>query len=132
MHLFNKLLKLDLRWESSVRNTLHLGQYGEAYYEAHPAKAAPEAVCFSASFDGKGVPKVKKPKVCPGNPKARRGKGEKPGTKQMATGSVTSGFEPKQHSVEAIADALMGVEKQQEKVKKKTKASAGPKRKWLA
>ncbi|MCB9041698.1 MAG: ISKra4 family transposase [Lewinellaceae bacterium] len=121
VHLFNKLLNLDLRWESSVRNTMHLGQYVEAYYKANPAKAESEEVCFSASFDGKGVPKVKKPKTCSGNPKARRGKGEKPGTKQMATVSVTSSFKPKQRSVEAIADALMGVENKQKKVKKKPK-----------
>jgi len=121
VHLFNKLLNLDLRWESSVRNTLHLGQYVEAYYEANPAKAEAEGVCFSASFDGKGVPKVKKPKACLGNPKARLGKGEKPGTKQMATVSVTSSFKPKQRSVEAIVDALMGVENKHKKVKKKPK-----------
>jgi len=127
VHLFNKLLNLDLRWESSVRNTLHLGQYVEAYYEANPAKAEPESVCFSASFDGKGVPKVKKPKACLGNPKARRGKGEKPGTKQMATVSVTSSFKPKQRSVETIVDALMGVENKHKKVKKQPKQEQGSK-----
>lgn len=37
----------------------------------------------------------------------------------MATVSVTSSFKPKQRSIEAIADALMGVENKQEKVKKK-------------
>lgn len=120
IHLLNKLLNLDLRWESSVRNTLHLGQYVEAYYKANPAQAEPEGMCFSASFDGKGVPKVKKPKACTGNPKARRGKGEKPGTKQMATVSVTSSFKPKQRRVEAIVDALMGVETKQEKGTKKS------------
>lgn len=127
VRLFNKLLNLDLRWEYSVRNTMHLGQYVEAYYEANPAKAEPEAVCFSASFDGKGVPKVKKAKARPGNPKARRGKGEKPGTKQMATVSVTSSFKPKQRSVEAIADALMGVEDEHKKIKRKPKQEQGPK-----
>lgn len=121
VHLFNKLLNLDLRWESSVRNTMHLGKYVEAYYEVSPAKAEPEAVCFSASFDGKGVPKVKTPEARAGNPKARRGKGEKPGTKQMATVSVTAAFKPKRRSVETIADALMGQENKPEKAKKKLK-----------
>ena len=80
VHLFNKLVNLDLRLASSVRNTMYLDQYLAAYYEASPAKAEAEAVCFSASFDGKGLPKVKKPKVSSGNLKARRGKGEKAGT----------------------------------------------------
>jgi hypothetical protein len=127
VHLFNKLLNLDLRWESSVRNTMQLGEYVEAYYEANPAKSEPAAVCFSASFDGKGVPKVKKPKACPGNPKARRGKGEKPGTKQMATVSVTSDFSPKQRSVETIVDALMGAENRPAKAKEKPKQEQGSK-----
>jgi len=119
--LFNKLLGLDLRWESSVRNAAHLGDQVEAYYQAHPSEVEVEAVCFSASFDGKGVPKVKKPKERPGNPKARLGKGEKAGKKQMATVSVTSSFKPKQRSVEAIVEALMGVENEHKKIKKEPK-----------
>ena len=112
VHLFNKLLGLDLRWESSARNAIGLGEYVEAYYESNQAEAQPEAVCFSASFDGKGVPKVKVPKAQDGNPKARRKKGEKNGTKQMATVSVTSSFEPKQRSVKAIVNGLLGQERQ--------------------
>ena len=112
VHLFNKLLGLDLRWESSARNAIRLGEHVEAYYKANQAEAQPEAVCFSASFDGKGVPKVKVPKAQDGNPKARRKKGEKNGTKQMATVSVTSSFEPKQRSVEAIVNGLLGQERQ--------------------
>jgi len=121
VHLFNKLLNLDLRWESSVRNAIRLGKKVEAYYKANKAKPAAEVVCFSTSFDGKGVPKVKTPKARSGNPKARRGKGEKPGTKQMATVSVTSTFKPKQRSVEAIVSTLMGEEKKPAKTKKKQK-----------
>ena len=111
--LLNKLLGLGLSWESSVRNATRLGKEVEAYYEANKAAPEPEAVCFSASFDGKGVPKVKAPQAREGNPKARKGKGEKNGTKQAATVSVTSSFKPKQRKVEAILNGLMGQEDKQ-------------------
>lgn len=124
--LFNRLLGLDLHWESSVRNASRLGKQVEAYYEANKAAPEPEAVCFSASFDGKGVPKVKTPQTRSGNPKARKGKGEKTGVKQSATVSVTSGFKPKQRNVEAILDGLMGQENQQIKTREKPKQPTEP------
>lgn len=53
----------------------------EAYYEACLVKVEFEVVCFSVFFDGKGVLKVKKFKVCLGNFKVCLGKGEKLGIK---------------------------------------------------
>jgi hypothetical protein len=104
----NKLLGLGLSGKSSERNASNLGTKIDAFYEALPVVKEEEHVCFSASFDGKGVPKVKKKVVkTDENPKKRLGKGEKRNVMQMATVSVTSSFTPKQRSRESIIRGLM-------------------------
>jgi hemerythrin len=122
--LLNKLLGLGLSGKASQRNTGHLGACVDAFYTDSEV-AAPLAVenkvtddqpivCFSASFDGKGVPKIKPAVTVAGeNPKKRLGRGEKRGVMEMATVSVTASFIPKKRDRERILDSLMGEMKQQ-------------------
>jgi hypothetical protein len=108
--VLNKLLDLGLSGKSSARNSEHIGKEVEDYYASKPVIPSLSAVCFSASFDGKGVPKIK-PKsenTVADNPKKRLGKGEKKGIMEMATVSVTSSFTPKKRSVDSIISSLMG------------------------
>lgn len=110
VRVLNKLLGLGLSGKSSERNACHLGPVVEAFYVSKEVARQEEAVCFSASFDGKGVPKIKSRSEQPaeGNPKKRLGKGEKKGVMEMATVSVTSSFTPKKRSAEHIIQGLMG------------------------
>jgi hypothetical protein len=103
------LLDLGLSGTASERNLSRLGQMVDEYYEEKQVPAPDGPVCFCASFDGKGVPKIK-PKD-KGSPKhmGRLGKGEKRGVKQMATVSVTSWFEPKKRDKKMIINGLMGL-----------------------
>ena len=90
-------MNLGLSDVGSQRNVNNLGAEVEKYYEQKPISrpVAVGPVCFSASFDGKGVPKIKP--LDKNEPKQlkRLGKGEKRGIKQMATVGVISYFEPK-------------------------------------
>lgn len=108
VRLLNKLLGLKLSGKSSERNSGHLGPLVGSFYESQAVEVEEGALCFSASFDGKGVPKIKKKKEQEGNPKKRLGKGEKQGVKQMATVSVTSCFVPKKRTRDSIIRSLMG------------------------
>ena len=117
VRVINKLLPLNLSGKSSERNANSLGNFIDDYYETRPVETEKTALCFSASFDGKGVPKIKKKP----NPKARRKKGEKPNVMQMATVSVTSCFEPKKQTVEGILNGLMGPDPSNLKVVKSSK-----------
>lgn len=58
----NSLLSLGLSDVGSERNINYLGEEVESYYEQKPPEKPQGPVCFSASFDGKGVPKIKR--VC--------------------------------------------------------------------
>jgi len=108
VNLLNKLLGLNLSGKMSERNVSHLGSYVDSYYTQNPVAISISPVCFSASFDGKGVPKIKNAIAKKGNPKSRLGKGEKRGTKEMATVSVISSFTPKNQCVSNIISTLMG------------------------
>lgn len=108
VRMLNKLLNLNLSGKTSARNADHLGSFADKYYEDKTVDMEEDALCFSASFDGKGVPKIKDAQQQQGNPKARKGKGEKDGTMQMATVSVSSRFKPKKRSAESIIRGLMG------------------------
>lgn len=117
VRLLNKLLGLGLSGKSSERNAWHLGPVVETFYSTKEVEKEHGAVCFSASFDGKGVPKIR-PKAGSGlgvNPKKRLGKGEKKGVMEMATVCVTSSFAPKKRSVDSILRSLMGCEAEPEK-----------------
>ncbi len=106
----NSLLDLGLTDVGSKRNVNCLGVEVDEYYEQKEIEKPIGAVCFSASFDGKGVPKIKPlDKTKPKEPK-RLGKGEKRGIKQMATVGVISYFEPKQREVDSIIRGLMEYE----------------------
>ena len=110
VRLLNDLLELGLSGKSSERNAGHLGPVVEFFYRSKEIGKEQEAVCFSASFDGKGVPKIKRKseQQVEDNPKKRLGKGEKKGVMEMATVSVTSSFAPKKRSVDSILGSLMG------------------------
>lgn len=103
----NSLLDLGLSGTASERNIERLGSKVESYYESKELEIQLSPVHFSASFDGKGVPKIKsKDKTKPREIK-RLGKGEKKGIKQMATVGVMSYFEPKQRTVDTVLRGLM-------------------------
>lgn len=104
----NKLLGLNLSGKSSERNAGRLGVEVENYYETKELLPRTDAVCFSATFDGKGVPKIKDAAKQEGNPKKKLGKGEKKGVMQMATVGVMSCFEPRQRTSNSIINTLMG------------------------
>ena len=107
VRMLNKLLNLNLSGKSSERNAEGLGTLVASYYENKEREVEEEAtMCFSASFDGKGVPKIKR-KEQQKNPGKRLKKGEKNGIKQMATVSVTSCFIPKERSKGSIIRGLM-------------------------
>ena len=78
-------MNLGLSDVGSQRNVNNLGAEVEKYYEQKPISrpVAVGPVCFSASFDGKGVPKIKP--LDKNEPKQlkRLGKGEKRGIKQI-------------------------------------------------
>ncbi len=131
VRVVNTLLELNISAKSSERNMSALGCLADAFYAEFPVEKEDIPVCFSASFDGKGVPKIKeKPKskakskrlktstksvsddsICPGstndNPKKRLGKGEKRNVMQMATVSVSSSFIPKVRTKENIIKTLI-------------------------
>lgn len=103
----NSLLNLGLSGTSSERTVNRLGENVSAFYKEKVVDKPKGPVCFCASFDGKGVPKIKpidktKPKEI-----KRLNKGEKRGVKQMATVGVVSYFEPKPREVSSIINGLM-------------------------
>lgn len=110
VRVINKLLNLGLSGKSSERNIGNIGILVDSYYDSKIVEKQDSAVCFSASFDGKGVPKIKDvlEKSTEVNPKKRLGKGEKKGIMEMATVNVTSWFVPKKRSIESILNGLMG------------------------
>lgn len=106
--ILNTLLDLGLSGTASERNLSRLGPMVDQYYEEKEVVAADGPVCFCASFDGKGVPKIK-PKDRDSSRKfSRLGKGEKRGIKQMATVGVMSWFEPMKRDKNTIIKGLMG------------------------
>jgi hypothetical protein len=127
VRVLNRLLDLKISAKHSERNMSKLGCLADAFYDDIPIEKESEPVCFSASFDGKGVPKIKEkiekktskkvataksdtdvsPSSTADNPKKRLGKGEKRNVMQMATVSVTSSFSPKARSKENIIKALI-------------------------
>lgn len=106
--IVNKLLGLKLSGKSSERNSGRLGAVIDMYYDEKKVEPRTDLVCFSATFDGKGVPKIKEAKTKEGNPKKRLGKGEKRGIMQMATVGVMSCFEPRKRTSTSIINTLMG------------------------
>jgi hypothetical protein len=105
----NKILGLGLSGKSSERNIGHFNDAVDEFYEAKQPQPSLVGSCFSLSFDGKGVPKIKEKEPTPDGslPKKRLGKGEKPNVMQMATVTVLSDFTPKPRSVENILNGLM-------------------------
>lgn len=108
VRLMNSLLNLNLSASGSERGIGRLGNLVEAYYTEKEVEAPEGLVHFSASFDGKGVPKRKSKQAQAGAKFARLGKGEKRGIKQMATVGVMSWFAPKERTVADVLRGLMG------------------------
>ena len=106
--LLNQLLGLNLTDPASERNVERLGNHVDAFYEAKPIEPVPDDDCFCVSFDGKGVPKIKPRDQDASQRFDRLGKGQKRGTKQMATVSVISHFKPRKRDKASIIRGLMG------------------------
>ena len=112
--VLDAVLDLGLSGTASERNVKRLGPVVDEFYEEKEILAAPKgAVCYCASFDGKGVPKIRAKDKDKPKPKTRLGKGEKRGIKQMATVTVTSYFEPRKRNKEMILAGLMGLGSQE-------------------
>jgi len=126
----NKLLDLGLSSTGSERNINHLGAQVEVYYQQKPKESLKTEVCFSASFDGKGVPKIKPRKVGHTKEIKRLGKGEKRGVKQMATVGVMSYFEPKTRSVASIIRGLMEYSSKKEKTDQQLQSKEKNDNRW--
>jgi hypothetical protein len=113
IHIVNQLLGLDLCASGSERNICSLGEKVEDFYATQAIEVQMEPVCYSATFDGKGVPKVTEKKVAEteGETKPRElkrmGRGEKRGYKQMATVGVISYFTPKKRSIPSVLRGLL-------------------------
>lgn len=111
VRVLNSLLGLNLSGTGAERCIGRLGEEVAEFYEQKSVVQPEGAVHFSASFDGKGVPKII---AIPANKgeqikgQQRLGKGEKRGVKQMATVSVMSSFSSKIRSVESVLNGLMG------------------------
>ena len=108
VNTLNKLFDLGLHDVGSKRNISQIGLLVDEYYEEKQVDKIPAPFCFSASFDGKGVPKIKPKEAGAVKEIKRLGKGEKRGIKQMATVGVMSYFEPKQRTISSIIKGLMG------------------------
>lgn len=106
VRIINTLLGLNLSSTGSERCISRLGEHVEEYYEQREVSQPEDLVHFSASFDGKGVPKIISERDS--KSKERLGKGEKRGVKQMATVGVMSSFSPKIRNAESVLDGLMG------------------------
>ena len=139
VQVLNKVLDLGISEKQSERNVGHLGLQVEGYYEQKEAQVqeqvGAQAVCYSASFDGKGVVMIKEHEVGVGeNPKKRLGKGEKPNRMQMATLSVTSSFIPKARSRDSILNGLLGspldIDKKKDIKKQASKLGEDNDNKW--
>lgn len=103
----NNLLDLGLNGTSSERAINHLGEEVTAFYEQKKIEKPIGEFCFCASFDGKGVPKIRPIDKTKPKETKRLGKGEKRGVKQMATVGVVSYFEPKPRTTADIIKGLM-------------------------
>jgi hypothetical protein len=130
--VLNKVLDLGLSEKLSERNVGQLGEQVGSYYDQKEVvvveKAEGEVVCFSGSFDGKGVVMIKEAVEGEGgNPKKRLGKGEKPNRMQMATLSVTSSFIPKARNRQSILKGLLDspLDNKKEKYIKKKASKSG-------
>lgn len=109
VELLNSLLDLDLSGMGAERNVSNLGDYVDDYYEQKEVKKQREALCCSASFDGKGVPMIIEQDKRKVKEIKRLKKGEKNGKKRMATVGVMSTFTPKKRSVTSVIRGLMGI-----------------------
>ena len=96
VRLLNDLLDLNLSGSGSERGIARLGAEVENYYATKTVSRPAGLVHFSASFDGKGVPKRQPKKKDDLSKFARLGKGEKRGVKQMATVGGMCGTVPTQ------------------------------------
>ena len=105
--LLNQLLGLGLSDTGSERNVSVLGQSVDAFYKQRAVDRVPDQACFCASFDGKGVPKIKPRDRKAEPPSAKLSKGQKRGIKQMATVAVMSWMEPVKRDKSSIIKALM-------------------------
>lgn len=116
VYVVNRLLGLNLSGKSAARNVGRLGAHVPEFYalaDGPPEKEAgsDDLTYMSASFDGKGVPKVMaRAEHTEDNPKKRLGKGEKRGTMQMATVSATSFVDLRRREPISIIRGLMGGE----------------------
>ena len=155
VRVVNTLLSLNISAKNSERNMSELGCLADEFYADFPVEKELNPVCFSASFDGKGVPKIKEKvkekekkkskrstsgtpsvsddSVCPNtpndNPKKRLGKGEKRNVMQMATVSVSSSFTPnirtKSDIIKSLIYSPLSKIKEQKEDEKGAKKGAG-------
>jgi hypothetical protein len=120
VELLNEMVEFSLFPSMPQRGCADVAPAVETFYEqcAAPAPES-EGSHLVISADGKGVRILKTERqgasTPPESPKARRGKGEKPGIKKHAVVTVDGSFEPGAREPEAIVKALLHEDTPQER-----------------
>ncbi len=107
----NEMFDFSLCASVPQRLGKQLGKEAQVFYETNAAPAPEtEGPCLAISADGKGVRIVRSERSdspSPAEPRARRGKGEKPGIKKEAVVTVDFTFHPGRREPEEIVNALL-------------------------
>jgi len=129
VEVINQILGLNLRGMDSERNVGNVAERVESYYSQCPIPELSDAgQCCCVSFDGKGIPKIKKSESEGEStpPSSRLNSGQKRGVKQMATVVVSAVFTPKIRSKHSIIKGLMKGYEQQKPSRSKIKQNSVP------
>jgi len=109
-HQLERILGHSFKGMQSSRQTYHLSQQVESYYESQDWSLVNEEEAGShlnASFDGKGIPIMRsETDRATESVSVRLSKGQKKGVKKEATISVSSSFTPLQRTKEEIISNL--------------------------
>jgi hypothetical protein len=124
----NEMLGFSLAPSVSQRLGKKLGEASEAFNQNLEAPAPEtEGACLAISADGKGVRIVKSERPgpsSPAEPKARLGKGEKPGIKKEAVVTVDFSFHPGPRNPEEIVKSLLNEMTAEERQEQKCQSQA--------
>jgi hypothetical protein len=124
--LLNEILGLDISPMQSHRIAQEAGAVVDAYYsQCAPPDPDGEGSFLCAQFDGKGVPIIESERGGPVEAsEPRLMKGQKRGTKKMATVSVTFSFNPAARTAGEVVDGLHGKRTEEEAMAYKEMARA--------
>lgn len=102
-----RILGHQLNGMQSSRQTYHLSQQVESYYQQRNWPLTQDGTHLSVGYDGKGIPIIRsQTQRKEESSSVRLAKGKKKGVKREATISVSSSFTPKQRGKEQILSGL--------------------------